>query len=921
MVKKSVLIVEDDAIIANFIQMKLEEMGYLVPTKARNGLKAIEMAQKYQPDLILMDVMLDGKIDGIQAVEEITKSLDIPVIYLTASSDEKTIERLMKTEPHGFLIKPFDDRILSSAVHIAVYRHKTKKELFETKEMLRTTIESIDDLVFGIDVTGVFTHHHSGNKHRLQLFHPQNVTGKAIEEVFPADVAHKIRESFEWVKENKKPYAVEFSLEENDALYWFNTKLTLRKDEKGNFPGITMVMSDITESKNIYHELTESQDKLSEAQNIARLGTCDIYYQENRFACNDLYFRILDVDNKEKICDFNDEKFIEVIHPDDRSRYKMLKEQVIEEKRTGFTLDFRILDKNADVRYIHMAAHLKFDNTGALERMTHTLQDITWQKNNEKLRHDVELARKTAEMKQKFFARLSHEIRNPVNGITGLLHLMERTCLNDEQKNYTQAMKVASDNLLNLLNDVLDYSKIESGMMKIKPGKFNLRQTLKNINTYYTPLALENKLELKYHIPDNLPTTIVADESKIVQVLSNFLSNAFKFTEKGYVEIRVLQQQKDQDEVMLLVEVEDSGAGIKESEQKELFKDFSQLENDAPQGTKGSGLGLSICRQLVNLMGGEIGVRSNEKKKGSTFWFTLPVLIAAEPEAAENQKTLNQKHRERLNCSVILVEDMIVNQKVIKLILEEMGCTVAVASNGKQAVEMFRESTINAFNIFGRIHYDIILMDQMMPVMDGLTALQILKKEFKQLPPVIVLTADETFAQNDKYLEYGFDDCIIKPVKNDVLYQKIKELAGNTTSASSKEKLEVFSLESVEEKPVINSSTLNLIINNARQNNFKLEVLFESFFEDMDRIYQQSLSAIEMNDYNALRLIVMTVKGLSGNMGASQLHLVAKLMDRHIRNEQFEEATALIPLMTEKYTIFKSTVESVYLNEPIESGR
>ncbi|MFW6226920.1 MAG: response regulator, partial [Bacteroidota bacterium] len=256
-----------------------------------------------------------------------------------------------------------------------------------------------------------------------------------------------------------------------------------------------------------------------------------------------------------------------------------------------------------------------------------------------------------------------------------------------------------------------------------------------------------------------------------------------------------------------------------------------------------------------------------------------------------------------------------------KLILEEMGCTVAVASNGKQAVEMFRESTINAFNIFGRIHYDIILMDQMMPVMDGLTALQILKKEFKQLPPVIVLTADETFAQNDKYLEYGFDDCIIKPVKNDVLYQKIKELAGNTTSASSKEKLEVFSLESVEEKPVINSSTLNLIINNARQNNFKLEVLFESFFEDMDRIYQQSLSAIEMNDYNALRLIVMTVKGLSGNMGASQLHLVAKLMDRHIRNEQFEEATALIPLMTEKYTIFKSTVESVYLNEPIESGR
>ncbi len=334
---------------------------------------------------------------------------------------------------------------------------------------------------------------------------------------------------------------------------------------------------------------------------------------------------------------------------------------------------------------------------------------------------------------------------------------------------------------------------------------------------------------------------------------------------------------------------------------------------------KGSGLGLSICRQLVSLMGGEISVRSDEKKKGATFWFNLPVLIAADQSSAEEIKTgQKEPQQEKLNCSVLLVEDMLVNQKVIKLILEGMGCKVAVASNGQQAIDMFRETEVNAFNIFGRIHYDIILIDHMMPLMDGLTALKILKKDFNKLPPVIVLTADESFAQNDKYLDTGFDDCIIKPVKTAELYHKVKELTGKTKSRLFIEKLEIFTLESVEEKPVINASTLDLIMKNARQNNFNIEVLFESFFEDMERIYDQTLSAIEMNDNNALMLIVMTVKGLSGNMGASQLHLVAKMMDRYIRNDQFEEAMALLPLLTEKYTIFKSTVESKYLKSVAE---
>lgn len=917
MTDKKVLIVEDDAIISNFIQIKLEEMGYVVPAKAGNGKQAIQMAQLHQPDLILMDVNLEGEIDGIQAVEEITKTLDIPVIYLTASSDENTINRLMKTEPHGFLIKPFDDRILSSAIHIAVYRHRMKKELSDTKELLRTTIQSIDDMVFSLSVNGVFTHNHSGHKHKLIHFKAEDIVNKSLKDVFPPDVAKKLYTSVQWVNDYKKPHSIEFSLIDQGIKYWFRCKFTLRKDVEGNIPGITMVVSDITENKNMYHELVLSQEKLSEAQNIAKLGSCDIFYKERKFVYNDLYFKILDITDSEKINSFGENKILEIIHPDDQSRYKLVKKQVLEEKRTEYSIDFRIINQEAELRYIHLVGQVKFDQDGEPLRMINTIQDLTWQKVNEKLRHDIELAQKTAEMKQKFFARLSHEIRNPVSGITGLLHLLERTDLDEKQNDYIQALKTSSDTLLHLLNDVLDYTKMESGMMKVKPIDFQIRTTIKNIHTFFTPKALDKNIAFKYSIQSDLPERLLADESKIVQVLSNFLTNAFKFTKKGTVEIRIsyTSENVNDEGVILKVEVEDTGIGINERDRNSLFQDYSQLVNSDTKENKGNGLGLSICKQLIELMGGEIGMQTAHHGSGSLFWFTLPV-IASVDQSNDIGLIPSSSHtpKEKLNCSVLLVEDMLVNQKVIKLILEDMGCQVSIASNGLQAIEMYKETTVNAFDIFAKIHYDIILMDHIMPIMDGLTALHKLKKDYDKIPPVIVLTADESFAHNEDYLKKGFDDCIIKPVKAAELYDMISLHLESTRTTDNIEKFELHSVEDIEKKPIINPNTLDLIIGHAQKNNFNIELLFESFIEDMDRIHDQSLSAIEMNDYNSLKLIVMTVKGLSGNIGASQVHATAKLMDRYIRNEQFEEASALLPLLTEKYNHFKNKIEMDFLN-------
>lgn len=915
MAPKKVLIVEDDAIISSFIQIKLEEMGYVVPAKARNGKQAIEMAESHQPDLILMDVMLEGEIDGIQAVEEITKSLDIPIIYLTASSDEDTVERLMKTEPHGFLIKPFDDRILFSAIHIAVYRHRTKKELFDTKEMLRTTFESIDNLVFSLNTQGKFTHNHSGNRHKLDIFRQENIVGRSVSDIFPAHVAKKLNEAVTWVIDYKTAHSTELSIDQGGITYWFDCKLTLRKDEKGNILSITMVLSDITDYKNMYRELVVSQDKLTEAQQIARLGSCDVFIKEKRFVYNDLFFEILGLKEENDYLEYNEEKFLEIVHPDDRPRIKAIFKQILENKKVDFSADFRIMDGSSEERFIHSAGQVKRDADGIPQRIIITIQDISWQKTNEKLRRDVELSRKTAEMKQKFFARLSHEIRNPVSGITGLLHLLQRTDLNETQKDYIQALKTSSDTLLGLLNDVLDYSRIESGMMKINPNHFSFRSTLKNIYTFFIPQALEKQIEFTYVVAEDLPDKMLADENKIVQVISNLLSNAFKFIESGYIKINIICEHRENDEVKLRVEVIDTGPGINPKDQMHLFQDFSQIENKTTGKLKGTGLGLSICKQLVGLMGGEIGVESEGNNKGTTFWFSLPVITdQKEPSEKGVKYGKNFQPKEKLNCSVLLVEDMLVNQKVIKLILEDMGCKVAVAANGKQAIDMFRETVVNAFDIFAKINYDIILMDYVMPVMDGQSALDALNADFNERPPVIVLTADESFSQNNKYKEKGFDDFIIKPVRAAELFEKIKNHIDIYEKKTPAVKVDVFSVDDIAAKPVVNENTINLIFRHAKDNRFDISILFESFIEDMDRIYTQTLSAVEMNDYNSLKLIVMTVKGLSGNIGASQVHAVAKLMDRHIRNEEFDKAITLLPLLTEKYSIFKSKIENEYLN-------
>jgi CheY-like chemotaxis protein len=265
-----------------------------------------------------------------------------------------------------------------------------------------------------------------------------------------------------------------------------------------------------------------------------------------------------------------------------------------------------------------------------------------------------------------------------------------------------------------------------------------------------------------------------------------------------------------------------------------------------------------------------------------------------------------------LDLSVLVVEDMIVNQKVMKIILEDIGCRVTIAGNGQDACCKFHESTINAFNIFKPISFDVILMDLEMPVMNGIEAVKYLKDNFKKLPPVLALTADETLKKENDFRAKGFDDCIIKPVHPKELSEKIKFWAEKQKMKESRlDFLNGLAHES-ELKPIINHCIFKNIVRYAQDNQFSFVELYDSFVDDMEGLFYKCKKALQDDDQGALKQMILTVKGLSGNFGASRLGLVAKFIDEQFNEEPDDEAGDLILMLHETFQGFNNQVKKDY---------
>jgi len=343
-----------------------------------------------------------------------------------------------------------------------------------------------------------------------------------------------------------------------------------------------------------------------------------------------------------------------------------------------------------------------------------------------------------------------------------MIEIMEQTLLTPEQKDYLDTIKTSGENLREIINQVLDYSKIEAGKVSIHPRVFEYTSLPLDAMSLYKN-NLKAGVKFLNTIDPKIPEWIEADNSRLLQILNNLVSNAVKFTSQGVITIRssLVSSQPVNGQVTIKLEVSDTGLGIPDDLQSKLFVPFSQIEVMDIRNHEGTGLGLSICKQLVEMMEGEIGVISKEGK-GSTFWFTFPAKIAPKPAVGLVQTEVgvlsNKLH-------ILLAEDKTVNQKVIKLMLTSMGHEVTIANNGQVAIELYLPG-----------QFDLILMDIQMPVMDGITATQKLKEKYKTLPPIVGLSANAFEGDKQKYMDLGMDEYLTKPVKKDDFHNILKRL-------------------------------------------------------------------------------------------------------------------------------------------------
>lgn len=373
-----------------------------------------------------------------------------------------------------------------------------------------------------------------------------------------------------------------------------------------------------------------------------------------------------------------------------------------------------------------------------------------------KLQQKVEEANKASEAKSKFLSVMSHEIRTPLNAIIGFVKILKNNESDEEKLKYLDTVDKSSYLLMNVINDVLDVSKIESGKFSLEFTKFEPKEELESVYDLFKRSGEEKGVHVINKISESLPKCIKTDKLRLKQIISNLLSNAIKFTEKGKnVEFICSFDEKTS---RLYIEVKDEGIGIAQENIENILKEFTQADSSTAREYGGTGLGLSIVSKLLKLFGSELKVQS-ELGKGSSFSFVLPVQIVHETKKVEHELLRADFHGEK----VLVAEDNKTNQMLIKLLLEEMNLEVIMANDGLEAIELFEQEDVA-----------LVLMDINMPNKNGIEAMLQIKEQNKNIP-IIALTANAIAGDKQKYLDEGFDNYLPKPIENDILLRMLKK--------------------------------------------------------------------------------------------------------------------------------------------------
>ncbi|MDR3000190.1 MAG: response regulator [Fibromonadaceae bacterium] len=849
--KKSSILVVDDEINNILALMNILNQDYTVYA-AKNGQDALEAAEKHLPDIILLDIIMPD-MDGYAVITELRKSektKSIPVIFITGLSSPEDEEKGLAFEVADYIIKPFSPAIVKLRVknQIKLIEQFCSNEYDIMKYKLSNDALKIAlwdmDVIDGDPINPQNSFTWSQEFRQMLGFTDEidfpNVLQSWSNQLHPEDKEHALEAFAAHINDRtgQTPYDIEYRLMlKNGDCRNFRAFGTTQRDRAGIPQRVAGAIEDMTEKK----KAKEAAKRMSLRIEAIINNLPGMVYQ-----ClnNPPEYTVTFISKGSKeFMGYEPEeligkpsKYMEMMHPDD---IEDIVNKIEKTLMVGLPYEHsnRAIMPDGTIKWIWERTNvLEWNPDGSPAVLEGYMFDVTdkW-----KL-YEAEAANRA---KSNFLAKMSHEIRTPMNSIMGFAELALDSDSMPQMNDYLRKIFDSTKWLLNIINDILDISKIEAGKMELEHVPFDLHEVFSRCQSVILPIVKEKNLDLSIYVEPSIGKKLLGDPVRLYQALMNLLSNAVKFTSSGKVKFSSAIKSTDANNTTVYFEIRDTGIGMTHEQIKKIFDPFVQADSSTTRDYGGTGLGLTIAKNIVELMGGELKVES-ALGAGSTFSFEVTFDTVEAANDTTEQKKLDMIEKPYFEGLVLICDDNSLNQQVICAHLARVGLQTVAADNGKIGVDIVRKRKEN-----NEAPFDLIFMDMFMPVMDGMeAAAKIMAMETGT--PIVAMTANVMLSELEKYKRHGMPDCLGKPFVSQELWHILLKY-----------------LEPISNEPA------NADIDEGSEEERK--VMRFNFYKSNKNIHAEITEAVAAGDTKLAHRLAHTLKGNAGLLGKTELRNAA----------------------------------------------